>query len=586
VRFPIFSILIILFIAAPVAGGEEFIEREATYWYEMWFLGKRVGYMTDHVNLVRLDGREVWKIYREETHFRKGPAGLIKFSAVYVDYVTRDFSLIRALQAEFDADQVKTTSIEVTGNTALVTVSLEGRSTSFSVPVVPGTVTATSGFQLWKSDLLRENTTLRIPVLVPEERKVFKEVIRIGTSECVAFGNSTYRMFNSRTSRADLAGLEDETIYGEDGTEILLKMGGMELRSSTREAALTQLPDGFDDIDVSIKVDAQRDDYLKADDFVEFVFEVTVEGIDNASALFEPHPGSEFINDSFVRLSEVMPIIEGDIIPDEVRVFLEPSLTVQSDDPEIVETVRRILGGEAHSPVETAVRLMNWVCRSMRFDRGGPASKTALAALRELGGDCSEYAVLFTALCRASGVPARSVIGLLLENGEMTYHQWAEIYTDGRWILCDPTRPMHPDLAVLPKYLAICLDREDRAGTNPIYRQTALQGLTTVRLVSGVTMDGNVIDFTKPRKSKYPPRLALRKGKYGPPPKLKENIYPPFTTIKKGFYPPYTGPEVYRHAPIIETEQRSYPRHPIPMLPSHRVKRVEDQEKENKGIRE
>ena len=53
-------------------------------------------------------------------------------------------------------------------------------------------------------------------------------------------------------------------------------------------------------------------------------------------------------------------------------------------------------------------------------------------------GDCNEHTLLYVALARAVGLPARSAAGLLLVDGRFYYHAWAEVYL-GDWVAVDPT---------------------------------------------------------------------------------------------------------------------------------------------------
>lgn len=71
----------------------------------------------------------------------------------------------------------------------------------------------------------------------------------------------------------------------------------------------------------------------------------------------------------------------------------------------------------------------------VREDRG------ALYALQNKSGDCTEYTYLFTAVCRAKGIPARPLGGYIMnENGRLVaenYHNWAEFYLNGAWHVAD-----------------------------------------------------------------------------------------------------------------------------------------------------
>ncbi len=53
-------------------------------------------------------------------------------------------------------------------------------------------------------------------------------------------------------------------------------------------------------------------------------------------------------------------------------------------------------------------------------------------------GDCNEHTVLFVALARAAGLPARTAAGLVYVNGGFYYHAWPEVYLNG-WVAVDPT---------------------------------------------------------------------------------------------------------------------------------------------------
>ncbi|MEN7342449.1 MAG: transglutaminase domain-containing protein [Pseudomonadota bacterium] len=68
----------------------------------------------------------------------------------------------------------------------------------------------------------------------------------------------------------------------------------------------------------------------------------------------------------------------------------------------------------------------------------------ASTVARTRSGDCTEHAVLLAAAARASGKPARVVLGLMLVDGESPFvygHAWTEVWADGEWQLLDATKP-------------------------------------------------------------------------------------------------------------------------------------------------
>ena len=93
-----------------------------------------------------------------------------------------------------------------------------------------------------------------------------------------------------------------------------------------------------------------------------------------------------------------------------------------------------------------------------------PASRTLA-----LGhGTCANHARLFVALCRAAGIPSRTVRGITY-NGESfdTYHEWAEFQDEnGVWHSLDPLCEGFPDLEAITS-----LDLIYAAEENPFLTQ-------------------------------------------------------------------------------------------------------------------
>ena len=114
---------------------------------------------------------------------------------------------------------------------------------------------------------------------------------------------------------------------------------------------------------------------------------------------------------------------------------------VQSDDSRIIETARRIIGNTT-DPVEAGRRINEWVYRTLKKDIT-LSVPSALQVLDAKQGDCNEHTVLYVALARAVGLPARTAVGLVNVRGRFYYHAWPEVYLDG-WVAVDPTLGQFP----------------------------------------------------------------------------------------------------------------------------------------------
>ncbi|MBM3330692.1 hypothetical protein FJY68_02430 [candidate division WOR-3 bacterium] len=116
--------------------------------------------------------------------------------------------------------------------------------------------------------------------------------------------------------------------------------------------------------------------------------------------------------------------------------YLQPSVTIQSDAPEVKAKLKEAIGDEKDG-VAAARKLVSWVFTVV--EKQPTASfPNALDVLKTMKGDCNEHAVLFAALARAAGIPTQTAVGLLYMNGAFYYHAWNEVYV-GKWIPVDAT---------------------------------------------------------------------------------------------------------------------------------------------------
>jgi hypothetical protein len=121
--------------------------------------------------------------------------------------------------------------------------------------------------------------------------------------------------------------------------------------------------------------------------------------------------------------------------------YLEATPFIQSDDTSIIETTRHIIGNDRDAQ-SAAVKISQWMQTDIE-KIPTMSIPSAVEVLRSRRGDCNELAILFAALCRAAGIPARVCAGIVYLNGSFYYHAWDEIYL-GKWISIDPTMNQFP----------------------------------------------------------------------------------------------------------------------------------------------
>jgi transglutaminase-like putative cysteine protease len=121
--------------------------------------------------------------------------------------------------------------------------------------------------------------------------------------------------------------------------------------------------------------------------------------------------------------------------------FRQSSYFITSDDPKVRAHAREAVGDEA-DPWRKALRIERWVHGHMH-SVNDEALATASHVARTLEGDCTEYAMLMAAMCRAVGVPSRTAVGLIYAEPDrrpvFAFHMWTEVWVRGRWVPLDAT---------------------------------------------------------------------------------------------------------------------------------------------------
>lgn len=120
---------------------------------------------------------------------------------------------------------------------------------------------------------------------------------------------------------------------------------------------------------------------------------------------------------------------------------LGASPLIQVSDPRIVEAAKAVAGEET-DPVVVARKLNDWVYRTVAKELV-PSVPSAVQVLESRRGDCNEHTILYVALARALGLPARTAVGLVHLDGSFYYHAWPEVWL-GEWVAVDPTLGQFP----------------------------------------------------------------------------------------------------------------------------------------------
>jgi transglutaminase-like putative cysteine protease/sugar lactone lactonase YvrE len=130
-------------------------------------------------------------------------------------------------------------------------------------------------------------------------------------------------------------------------------------------------------------------------------------------------------------------------IPKDIAaLYLENNEKYQVDHPVIQDALNKCVG-EEKNPYWIARKIFNYLIENMYYEMVG-GWNTAPTVLTRGNGSCSEYTFVYTAMCRAAGLPARYVGSVVVRNDDASmddvFHRWAEVYLPNYgWIPVDPS---------------------------------------------------------------------------------------------------------------------------------------------------
>jgi len=119
-------------------------------------------------------------------------------------------------------------------------------------------------------------------------------------------------------------------------------------------------------------------------------------------------------------------------------VYTAPDALVPSDNPQIVAEAQQAVGTE-QNPYRKARLIYDYLLSKLQYS-AGVASTDIVANLDSGTGNSYTYAIAFSAMARAAGIPARPIAGYVVYgNKQASRHYWAEFYVqDFGWVPVDP----------------------------------------------------------------------------------------------------------------------------------------------------
>lgn len=154
--------------------------------------------------------------------------------------------------------------------------------------------------------------------------------------------------------------------------------------------------------------------------------------------IFSVYTEAEVKTAAFTDVAPNAPFVDIQNLPDGMLNYLLPSRYCESDrfsDLANSITANELPGYNQVSAIEV------WLRNTISYIPGSsdyPIS--AIEVNNKQSGVCRDLAHLGIALCRSLSIPARLVVGYLLDLKPMDMHAWFEAFVGGRWYVFDATQ--------------------------------------------------------------------------------------------------------------------------------------------------
>lgn len=228
------------------------------------------------------------------------------------------------------------------------------------------------------------------------------------------------------------------------GEPLVTQMGllGMSVYKASKEEALKSLSGEEADLAVATLVKVAKID--RPQQTAQVTYRLTIPG-DDPSQILSTGPTQQItrVDPSTVDLvvTAIVPPSQSPIDAKPVgEEFLAANDYLQSDDELVKKYADEAAGGET-DPWTVSRKLERWVHQRLTQKNFSTLLASAAEVAKDLQGDCTEHAVLLSAMARARKIPSRVAVGLVYVDSLASFggHMWSEVHINGTWVPLDGT---------------------------------------------------------------------------------------------------------------------------------------------------
>lgn len=265
-----------------------------------------------------------------------------------------------------------------------------------------------------------------------------------GEEEVALLGNEKRKLLKVSIASSVAQNIVLDEYLDAKGDPLVTRMSllGMAIYKVSKEEALKSLSGEETDLAVATLVKISKID--RPQETAEVVYRVTIPG-DDPSRLLATGPTQKVTavaaNTADLVVTSIAPPAQAAADAKPVAdAYLAPNDYLQSDN-ELVQKYAAEAAGSETDPWQVSRLLERWVYQKLKRKNFSTLLASAAEVAKDLQGDCTEHAVLLSAMARARKIPSRVAVGLVYVDslGSFGGHMWSEVCVNGVWVPLDAT---------------------------------------------------------------------------------------------------------------------------------------------------
>lgn len=431
--------VLLFFLSIPVFADEPMAE-----YYALYLNGSRCGYT---VQTRQVDGDKV--INTENMLFELERMG----TSIKLEITETTIEAVDGRPMGFSSSQkVATMDMSVEGNISpdgkmKIKITNAGSSTELNQDYPKDAVMTEGLLRIFKEHGLEPGTSYSVDLFSPSNMKAIKMSFHVGEKKQIDLLGRVVELIEIKGEYSvPEAGSTSFTYYVDEdynSQKMIMPLAGMnvEMVACSKSFALSKL-------EAAELIEAMVVKSPKVIKNLESINEITytLKKIKADSELFFPETDNQKVAvmpGNRIRLT-VRPVHGSRDIKypyngndPEILKALESTQYLQVNHPEIIALAEKSTKGKKNA-LDAALAVEAFVSGYIDDKNLSVGYASALEVAKSRQGDCTEHAVLTAALCRAAGIPARVIMGIVYAKDDIFMgHAWTEAYIGDKWIGLD-----------------------------------------------------------------------------------------------------------------------------------------------------